>query len=257
MKRIILLLAVLLTGFVSLQSNVVAEDDVIAKGKESVVEVRIANVISKDKLNKVVLYGTYKDDSQFAENIRIEVKELKTDKVIMTVKPKENAGYNPTILPADFTGDDLKEIFLGINSGGSGGFGYFYVYSLADAKENILFSNESWNVKYTANYQDCYKVKVSNENKSQNFIIDLSLRDSEYLASIYDKNGKLLEPKSADVSGVNTVFPYLNSAQGVFQLEVLQRITGLYNADQLGYVVNQLNYENGQFKPYFTMVGVL
>jgi len=258
MKKIFLIVTVFVLSFISFQVNIAeAKTAQTMKTAETVIQTRIGNVVYKDKPSKVVLYGTYREDNSiFAENIRIEVKEFKTGKTILTLKPKENAGYMPSIILEDFTKQGTKQIFLGINSGGSGGFGYFYLYSAAKGTEKVLFSDESWNEEYFAEYQDNYKVKINNKDKTQNYIIDLSLRDNEYLSQIYDKNGILSAPKSADVSGVNTVFPYYNTAQGVFQLQVLQRITGLYNADSLGYVINQLEYKDGNFKPYYTMVGI-
>lgn len=225
--------------------------------KEQVLETKFGYVINDKTLSKVVLFGTYEKDSPFAQKIRIEIKDIETDKTILTIHPTTDYGYSPTILLANFKEGKHQQIFLGMSSGGSGGYGYYYVYNINNCRVKTVFDYEKWDKEYTAKYADDYKVIVNETGTNKKYIIDISLRDNEYLSQIYDSDGKLLEPKDADVSMLNTAFPYYNSAQGIYQLEVLQRITGLYNADSLGYMINYTQYKNNKFTPYFTMLGVL
>ncbi|MEG2117082.1 MAG: VCBS repeat-containing protein, partial [Clostridia bacterium] len=105
------------------------------------------------------------------------------------------------------------------------------------------------------------KVKIQETtNKKQagdKYIIDISNRDKEYLNKLYNSNGTLKTPTQGDVSGVNYVFPYYSSQSGKFELQVFQRIIGLYEADMLGYVVTLLNFEGDNFKPIYTFVGIV
>ena len=60
----------------------------------------------------------------------------------------------------------------------------------------------------------------------------------------------------ADVPAENSAAPvYIRS--GTFDLSVMRRITGLYNADLLGYVQEFYKYENGEFTVYFSAVCVV
>ena len=252
-KNLVMLLAV-----VCLTILFLPVEKTFAANSETVIDTKYGVIINDKTISRVDVVGTYREDnSQFAENIKILIKDVKTNKTVLTIKPKTNAGYGPSIIIENFTGGKLSQIFLGINSGGSGGYGYFYVFSVENKKTKTLFDYENWKYNYTANYIDGYKVKVSSEDGKQNYLIDLSLRDKEYLSQIYNSDGTLIKPVQGGVSAINTVFPYFNSTQNIFQLQVMQRITGLYNADGLGYVINQLEYKDGKFIPYFTMVGIL
>lgn len=219
--------------------------------KEIVLQTAFGNVIKKDEVNKLIVKGDLVG-GQYYDNITIEIYDL-NGVLINTIRPKTNSGYGPNIMLGDFAGNGLKQIFLGINSGGSGGFGYFYVFDAQNNEIKTLFDYQefSQNNRYTGEYIDNYKVKVTKKGSKDSYIIDLSLRPKDYLDLIWKPDGKLIAPRSVDISDVNTVFPYYNSATGVYELIVYQRVTGLFNADSLGYVITQQRLENGKFVTFY------
>ena len=170
-----------------------------------------------------------------------------------TVAPSHDSGYEPSLVLADFTGDGLNDVYYNIQSGGSGAFSYSCIYDFSGPQPEIIFDSDEIENEYTAQYQDGYKVKVTNGERI--FYIDISGRSGEYLDGLYS-DGKLIRPVAADVSAVNTAAPvYIRS--GTFDLSVMRRITGLYNADLLGYVQEFYKYENGEFTVYFSAVCVV
>ena len=207
-------------------------------------------------IQKVELYATYENKGLFAKNITVIVKDLKTGKQLFNIEPKENAGYSPDITLADFTGDGIKEIFLGIDSGGSGAFGYYYIYSIKTGKVNTLFDFASLPDDYSAKYSDGYKVTVTYTPEKRDFLIDLSGRDKEYLDSIYNSDGTLKKPVTAYVSAVNTVYPFFSNTRNKFDILVMRRITGLYNADSLGYTQDFMTYNGKVFETYYRTVAI-
>lgn len=128
----------------------------------------------------------------------------------------------------------MQQIYYSADSGGSGGYGYFYVYDAAPETPRALFDFEAFGEEhpYTAEYRDNYRVLVTNGSESG--YLDLSLRDKEYLDGLYRADGTLKEPVRAEVGGVNAAFPYYNRTQGVWQLMIWMPVTGLYQADALG-----------------------
>lgn len=233
-------------------------NSVFARVDYTIIDTKIGYVTEAQVPSKVILKGKFSNKGLYAENIIIEVYNLKTNKLQLTIKPKVNSGYMPRILLEKFDKSNMDKIFLGIDSGGSGGFGFFYVYDVKNNIQSDLFDFELFNKgnNYAANYLDYYKVKVVKSSDKTTYLIDLSLRNNDYLQQIYNFDGKLKKSVDANVSGVNTVFPYFNSTAGYFQLQVLQRITGLYNADSLGYVNTQMTLEDNTFKSYFTTIEI-
>lgn len=186
--------------------------------------------------------------SPFWENITIHVQCGATQRVY-TVPLEVNSGYNPTLFLGDFTKDGISDILVRIDSGGSGAFTYDYVYSFVHNQARKLFDFNTYNEqnKYTVQYMNGYKVKVTSMATSQTYIIDISGRGADYLSEIYDANGRLKAPIQGDVNGVSGLYPVDMERDGVYELQAYQRITGQYNADALGYVINTLQWDGQKF----------
>jgi len=166
-----------------------------------------------------------------------------------------NAGYNPTLFLGPFTNRKLDDIFVSINSGGSGGFGYYYLYSYVNNREKLLFDTNKFNNSflYEVNYKDNYRVEVINLTLKKSFIIDISNKDREYISNIYDKTGKLKRTTSGEVLYLNNLYPLDINGDGVYDLYALNRVIGLYGADTLGNIETYLLWDSGSFKPFGNM----
>ncbi|MCM1043038.1 MAG: hypothetical protein NC350_02375 [Corallococcus sp.] len=218
----------------------------------TVVEEKFGNVVYADTASKVQLTARFENKGLFAQDVTIVI----NDGADVKIKPVTNYGYRPSMQILDF-GGEVPFIFYGADSGGSGGYGYFYVYDVQGGNARTLFDYETFgkdNV-YTAKYIDGYKVEVSGNGNV--FLLDISGKGGEYLDKLYDSNGKLLHKVSAEVGGVNTVFPYYNTSLQKYMLQVWQRVTGLYQADALGYIVTQTEYDGNNFaEQYVTLSAV-
>lgn len=166
-----------------------------------------------------------------------------------------NTGYNPTLFLGPFTNRKLDDIFVSINSGGSGGFGYYYLYSYVNNREKLLFDTNKFNNSflYEVNYKDNYRVEVINKTLEKSFIIDISNKDKEYIANLYDEKGKLKRPTAGEVLYLNNLYPLDINGNGVYDLYALNRVIGLYGADTLGNIETYLLWESGSFKPFGNM----
>lgn len=201
----------------------------------------------------VFVYGNrpFGTGSPFVENITLAILDGRT-RYISIIPLKENRGYNPTIFLGDFTGDGVDDILVSIDSGGSGGFGYFYVYSFLNNAPKKIFDFESFNnyYKYNVTYMDNYRVEVVNRTLRQKYVIDIQNRDREYLSQIYNPDGKLKAPLKGNVSVLSGLYPMDIQRDGIYELYALQRITGRYNADSLGIVETPLSWDGREFVPF-------
>lgn len=205
--------------------------------------------VTGDKVpDNIYLTGIRTPDSPFIQNITLVVQDGRTG-AYQSVTLSENAGYNPTLFLGDFTGDGVDNILIRIDSGGSGAFTYDYVYSFVDNNPQLLFDFNAYNeqFQYDVNYQDNYKVKVFSKINNLTYLIDISLRDPEYLSEIYDANGKLKSPIEGFVNPLSGLYPVDFDSNGVYELMAYQKIAGRYNADALGYVVNTLAWKENRF----------
>ena len=98
--------------------------------------------------------------------------------------------------------------------------------------------------KYDVTYKDNYKVDVISKFDDTKFNIDI--KDKEYLNQIYN-NGNLINPLKGYVSPIITIRPILNPHKGYYDIDVIQRIIGYYNADILGVIETHLEFRDNQF----------
>lgn len=214
----------------------------------SVVAFTKGDVTGDRVLDDVFLTGTKSQDSPFIENITLYVTDGRTG-ARTRVPLSDNAGYNPTLFLGDFTGNDVSDVLISINSGGSGGFMYHYIYSFIGNNPQEMFNFNVYNAtfEYDVFYEDNYRVRVVSKHNGLTYLIDLSKRDPEYLNEIYNPNGKLKKPITGFVNPLSGLYPIDFDYNRVYELSAYQKIAGLYNADALGYVVNTLGWNGNQF----------
>ena len=199
-------------------------------------------------------------ESPFVDNITLIIQDGKTNN-FTKIPLKENAGYNPTIFLGDFTGDKVSDILISIDSGGSGGYAFYYIYSFINNTPKKIFDFEKFNqtYKYDVIYKDYYEVavKVKNKKEEKKYIINIKYKGKEYLSDIYYANGKLKKSIKGWVNPLGGLYPIDFQRNGNYELYASQRIAGRYNADGLGYVQTSLKWNSKEFTPFFQTLGIL
>lgn len=199
--------------------------------------------------------------SPYLKQITLRVMDGRT-RQLQTIQLSNNAGYQPTIFLGDFTGNHIQDILVSIQSGGSGAFTYNEIYSDVNMQVRQLYNNDWFYDAYskdaTVTYEDNYKVRIVVPALSKQYVIDLSLRDPEYLSELYDDNGKLKKPVQGSVMGVSGAFPIDLQGDGVYELWPFQRVIGLYNADAIGILQTPLTWEanKSMFVPMYQWFAV-
>lgn len=201
--------------------------------------------------DKVYLYGSKTGDSEssFVDNISIVIEDGYSGE-ISTITPDFNAGYNPRLFLGDFTADGVDNIKLSIESGGSGGYGYFYIYTYMNNTPKEIFNFDQYNAmyQYMVDYIDLYRVAVYNINHDKLFILDVIHKGDEYVSQYYDEFGMLRKPIQGEVLAISELMPFIqNEEVNAFELLAYQRIIGPINSDTLGYVENVLSWDGEKF----------
>lgn len=209
------------------------------------------------KLDYVYLTGEQSADSPFVQNILLHVRDEQTG-MEYTIHLKDNSGYSPTVFLGDFTGDKVKDIYVSIASGGSGGYTYNELFTFRNNQAKRIYDNDWFYRTFSdisIDYKDHYKVRVVNRSLNKQYLIDISDRGPEYLNELYDKDGKLKKPTQGQLYGVSGAYPIDLQNDGVYELMVFQEVSGLYHADGLGYLQTPIEWQRdqGKFVPLYQM----
>lgn len=198
----------------------------------------------------VYLTGEKTEESPFWQNITLVILKGKTN-TYERISLKENAGYHPTLFLGDFTGNHVDDILIVIDTGGSGGTIYAYVFAFLEGKMQQVFDADAFNErsKYEVTYQNQYKVTVIGSNPEKKYTLDLMYKGEEYLSEIYNNDGTLKEPIEGWVDPVSGLYPIDFARNGTYELLTYQEIAGRYHADALGYVQNVLKWNGEEFVP--------
>lgn len=216
----------------------------------ALLDMKQGDVTGDGIMDSVYLYGNKQDETEiFADNITLVIQDGRTNQ-ISTINLKNNAGYDARLFLGVFTKDNLLDILVSIDSGGSGGYGIFYIYSFRNNIPNLLFDIEKYNNDYRFNviYEDFYKVNVRSPSLNLFFTLDISHKGFDYLAQLYDKIGKLKQPVNGEVLSAGALNPIVTNQKSMsLDLLVFQRIIGSSNSDTLGYIENLLTWNGTQF----------
>jgi hypothetical protein len=216
----------------------------------ALLDMKQGDVTGDGIIDYVYLYGNKLDETEiFADHITLVIQDGRSNQ-ISTIHLQKNAGYNAKLFLGDFSKDNLFDILISIESGGSGGYGIFYIYSFRNNIPRLLFDFEKYNKSYTfqVNYEDFYKVSVGSPSQDLLFTLDISYKDYDYLSNLYDENGKLKQPIQGEVLAASDLNPIVTNQKSMsYDLLVFQRIIGISNSDTLGYIENLITWNGSQF----------
>jgi hypothetical protein len=212
---------------------------------------KFGDVTGDGILDKVSLYGNKPDGFKgiFADNITVVIEDGYT-KQQKSLTPEFNSGYNASLFLGEFTKDKVDDIKVSIDAGGSGGYGFFYIYSFKNNNLQEIFNFDSYNKEYIykVDYADFYKVNVANVMLNKLFILDISYKGYDYLSLYYDEGGRLKKPVQGEVLAIGALVPIVNDEKSnSFDLLAFQRIIGTTNSDTLGYIQNFLTWNGYKF----------
>lgn len=183
----------------------------------------------------------FEEGAQFLKKIYLKIKASNGE----TYKIDLEGGYDPTTIYIDLNHDAVKDIFISVPTGGSGGLSNFYLYTLKDFKVTNLTVPEPLTV--SSQFEENYKASITIEETGQSYSFDLSDRKEDYDRLGLYQNGKLNEPTELMVLPYGTLEP-VKIKDDQFGLKGSQRINGAYNADGIANLESKWLYEKGEWK---------
>ena len=198
------------------------------------------------RLETVTLFGVRPAGSIAWQQITLEIEDGATHRRTRLPLPQD-AGYDPQIILGHMISRAKEDVLISVDSGGSGGVGYYTVYSWQDGTYRMIFDSESFAAAfpYMVTYQDQYVVRAESPANGMVYLIDISGRDEAYLREIYDEDGRLLHDVEGFVDPISLLYPADVNRDGLLELVAWQRISGLFHADGLGVFFNTLASASG------------
>lgn len=214
------------------------------KEKEEIYSIT-SNFYSMETKNTAKIFANKFSDTPFYQNIEIRIYD-ENQNLLYNFVPKIDYGYSPKLTAIDFVGNGLNQIFYSADSGGSGGYGFFYVFEICSKNANTLFDFETFSSQnqYSGQFLDNFRAQIF--AKENTYFLDVSNMDNYFKNQIFYSNGKV-KNSEIDVGSVNTVFPFFNSSLDIWLLQIYQKATAVAEVNTLGYVVNFLQFDKQNF----------
>lgn len=223
-------------------------ENTVSATQQFLIDEKSGDVTGDGMEDKVSMYGESTEDSPYISNIWFEITD--GDRRSIERITTEISGYNPTLFLGDFTGTGSEDIMISAETGGSGGYGVFEIYTYRDNNPEIIFSSDAYNTafQYQVDYNDFYTVSIENVALNKLFILDISRMGHDYISQYYNESGELLNPVQGEVLALGVGIPIVgNERNGSFDLLALQRIIGERNSDTLGYIANLMSWDGNKF----------
>lgn len=207
----------------------------------------------------VDITGDGKDDSINISGVPFENGSLFLKEISMNIKTSEGesfhdeleGGYEPTLSFKDFNQDGVKDVFVTVETGGSGGLSDYTLYSFKNGKQVDLGVPEPLTI--ISQFEQGYKASIKIEETAKSYPFDLRDRKGKYDRLGLYNNGRLNEPMEL------MVFPYSKLKPVMIRdnqlgFKGVQRISGVANVDTIGFVESSWIYEDGKWKLIDTTV---
>lgn len=198
--------------------------------------------------DRVWLTGYQEADSSAWQSIQLRVQDGASYRETRLSLP-EDAGYHPRVTLCPLTRPGRLDILISLDSGGSGGIGYYTVYSWMNRGFRRIFETAAYNAayQYDITYEPGRTVLISSRANGNRYRLSLVGRDPAVLQELYAPDGSLLMPGSGFADPLGLLLPVDPDGEGVFALLAGQGISGLFHADRLGEMFNLLRWQGTRF----------
>lgn len=197
------------------------------------------DVTGDKKLDTIIISGEkYEDDSPFYREIFLDV-ELSDG---ATYHLPLQAGYDPIIDYVDLNNDGVLDVFITIDSGGSGGIQYYHGFSFKNGKLKDLGAPPPVNIY--GQFLDNYQAEITIGKKKE--LIDLSSRKKDYEELGIYLNGQLSEPTELMVDEYSKMKVRKNNRNKTILIGS-QLVSGAYHADGIARVESTWIWKNNKW----------
>jgi len=182
----------------------------------------------------------YEKGSSYLKEIFLEI----TGSNGKLYRAKLESGFDPILEFVDLNHDGVKDMYISIPTGGSGGISNFFLYTLKDFQLTDIGIPDP--LMITSEFQDGYKAVITIDNINKSYTFDLKDRKEDYERLGLYQNGKLNEPRELMVDPYSTLKPVIikDESNG---LRGIQQVSGAYHADGIAFIESRWFYENGKW----------
>lgn len=152
----------------------------------------------------LILSGEQSAGSAYWQNIELTVTDGRTGRTVR-VPLAHDEGYDPQLVLGSMTARDRADVLIALETGSSGAIGLYSVIAYQNGAYQTVFDSEQYarQMRYRVRYLDQYAVRAESENTGMAYFIDLAGKDSDYLAQLYDENGRLKREQEGFVDPVS------------------------------------------------------
>ena len=257
-RRVHLFMAALLAGmfFMAAEAGAAAKD-FNAKafglsGHYSMVQELSGNF--KDGTDNAVtvrLIGKHEQKSPFYNGFWLEILAENGGKSTLVPLRKNVEGYDPYMEARNFRYPARSEIFLSLQSGGSGGLGNYFIFEITDEnKIRYLFDSDADQPpSVKANFLDQYQGEITVEATGTQARVDLTSRRKQYEEQgVYDpKTGVLKEAVEIWGGGYSSLIAMDGDNNGIDELRGVLELSGTSHADRVASVIYTMAYYDGKW----------
>lgn len=168
-------------------------------------------------------------DSSYFTDIKIRVSDGRE------IVPETNEGYGAGVAAFDFKGEGYCQLFYYASSGGSGGFGYFYVFDCSEKDTATVFDYKKFINEYSAKCNDGF-VDVYSGN---DLFVTYDIRQSGINCDDYVYYGDT----SAYVTDLNFLEPVFVYSQNHYRLNAWQNVIVGAQVNVVGRIITTLVYD--------------
>lgn len=199
--------------------------DITGDGKDDVIEIKGI---------------PYEEGQQFLKEIKLHI-AASNGKAYET---EFEGGLNPHVQFVDLNHDGVKDVYVSVETGGSGGITNHYLYTLKD----FLFTDLTVPDPLVINgqFHNGYKASITIQETGRSVTFDLRNRGEDYEKSGLFINGKLSEPTELMVDAYSVLKPVILDGKKN-GLVGIQAISGAFHADWIANVESTWIYENGKW----------
>jgi hypothetical protein len=209
-----------------------------------------ADVSGDGKPDTIKITGIhYEEGSSYLKEIYLEIKGSNGNHY----RTELDSGYEPTLELVDLNHDGIKDMFISIPTGGSGGISNYFLYTLKDFILTDIGIPEP--LQITSQFLDNYKAAMAIDNTGETYTFDLQSRKKDYNQLGLYTNGVLNEPRELMVDPYSSLKPFqVKDREEQYGLKGIQQISGAYHADGIAFIESSWFYENGKWNLLNTKV---
>lgn len=233
-------------GFIILSA--ITGVEAMENGDEEKIAKYTVDVTGDGKNEQILLKGiAYPDHPSHFEKVIVEVVGDNEKREHIEL----DGGFHPELLLIDLNHDGIRDLFVSMETGGSGAIKNHYLYTLKDGKLGEHITPDPLVIH--SEFLNQYKARITIENHHKTHKFNLKGKADEYEQMGLYMDGKLNEPMELIIGDYDHLEPIRVKGKKV-GLKGNQVISGAAHADVIGRVESTWLYKDGTWELLGTKV---